>query len=730
MNEPGRSSSAMPSGGMQSTYYYFFKDAGSAMAIADKNGLLVAGNDRFSKLLESLSGAVVDITSNTARLGSSFDFLPIQDVVRFSNLFSKLANEDSTPLDFKTPYKDKDGEIHWFRIHAWRVNLDPRIDLSGRGPFIGFIMHDETVKTAAEQKLQEDMRIAEKAMEAKSLFLATMSHEIRTPIQTIIGMTELLEDTSLSGEQAEYAKQVQFSAEVLLSLVNDILDYSKIESGKMEVERVPFSPAQTIIQTAEMLSLEIEKKNLKIALELGGETRKSILGDPGKFRQVVINLIKNAIKFTSGGTITVSAVTALGDSRIRTITVSVADTGIGVPEEARERLFTTFMQADSSHTRRFGGTGLGLAISRNMVELMGGTIEMVPNKGGGSIFRFTIPAEQAEPAEQTEPAIPPAEQTEPAVPPLAEVIKEETEQPPEIPDDFIIPAENANADSAVEFYRLPETFSFPVIEKSPANTISIEDPGALKILVVEDHPVNRRLFEMILEKIGVEVFSAEDGLEALEVSASNSLDLIFMDIQMPRMNGYEAAEELRKRGFKRPLIAITAGVLAEEQDQCWKAGFNDILPKPFKRPHIEAMIDTWAGKTSAFIGWKNQQKIEQIPMETMPKGVFSREYLLNTFMNNEESAKTLLAGYIDRTAEQLESLPDLVRKQNWEDACRTAHMIRGSAMTLSGMDLGQAASRLEMACKQADTVEAEPALAATVDAFGRFRIAAEEYLLS
>jgi len=714
MNEPGHPS--LPSGGMQSTYYYFFKDAGSAMAIADKNGLLVAGNDRFSKLLESLSGAAVDITSNTARLGSSFAFLPIQDVVRFSNLFSKLANEDSRPLDFKTPYKDKHGEIHWFRIHAWRVNLDPRIDLSGRGPFIGFIMHDETVETAAEQKLQEDMRIAEKAMEAKSLFLATMSHEIRTPIQTIIGMTELLEDTSLNGEQAEYAKQVQFSAEVLLSLVNNILDYSKIESGKMEVEHVPFSPARIIEQASEMLSLELEKKKLRMALELGGETMQDILGDPGKFRQVVINLIKNAIKFTSNGTITVSAVTALGDSRIRTITVSVADTGIGIPEEARERLFTTFMQADSSHTRRFGGTGLGLAISRNMVELMGGTIEMVPNKGGGSIFRFTIPAEQAEPSEQTEPAVEPAaEQTEPAA---------------EIPDDFIIPAEKANADSDVEFYQLPETFSFPASEKPSTNTISVENPGALKILVVEDHPVNRRLFEMILEKIGVKVFSAEDGIEALELSVSNSPDLIFMDIQMPRMNGYEAAAELRKRGFKRPLIAITAGVLAEEQDQCWKAGFNDILPKPFKKPHIEAMIDKWAGKTSAFIGWKNHQRIEQVPIQTIPKGVFSREYLLNTFMNNEESAKSLLADYIKRTVEQLESMPALMREQNWEEACRMAHMIRGSAMTLSGMDLGQAASRLETACKQANAAEAEPALAATVEAFGRFRTVAEDYLQS
>jgi len=732
MNDPRHAASTMPAGGMQSTYYYFFKDAGSAMAIADKNGLLVAGNDRFSKLLESLSGAAVDITSNTARLGSSFDFLPIQDVVRFSNLFAKLANEDSTPLDFKTPYTDKHGEIHWFRIHAWRVNLDPRIDLSGRGPFIGFIMYDETVETAAEQKLQEDMRIAEKAMEAKSLFLATMSHEIRTPIQTIIGMTELLEDTSLSGEQAEYAKQVQFSAEVLLSLVNNILDYSKIESGKMEVERVPFSPATIIQQILEMLSLDIEKKKLKMALELGSETRKNILGDPGKFRQVVINLVKNAIKFTSAGSITVSAITALGDSRIRTITVSVADTGIGIPEEARERLFTTFMQADSSHTRRFGGTGLGLAISRNMVELMGGTIEMVPNKGGGSIFRFTIPAEQAELPEQTEPAVGPA--------------AEQAEPEEEIPDDFIIPAEKASADSDVEFYRLPDTFAFPANEKSPsvleasantasanttsANTASAKDTGALKILVVEDHPVNRRLFEMILEKIGAKVFSAEDGIEALEAAASNSPELIFMDIQMPRMNGYEAAAELRKRGFKRPLIATTAGVLAEEQDQCWKAGFNDILPKPFKRPDIEAMIDKWAGKTSAFIGWQNHKKTEQVPVQSMPQGVFSAEYLLNTFMDNEKSAKTLLAGYIKRTAEQLEGLPDLMRDQKWEEACRTAHMIRGSAMTLSGMDLGQAASLLEAACKQADAAAAEPAHAVTIGAFERFRTAAEEYLQS
>ncbi|MDR0448179.1 MAG: response regulator [Treponema sp.] len=658
----------------QSTYYYFFRDSSSAMAITDKWGTLVEGNDRFHDLIESLSGAVVDIKSNTASLGSSLDFLPIHDAVRFSNFLSKLANDAADKMDFKTPYRDRNEGIHWLGIHAWKMNIDPRVDLSGRGPFIGFIINDETVEIEAEEKLQEDMKIAEKAMEAKSLFLATMSHEIRTPIQTIIGMAELLDETILDKSQDEYVQQIKFSADILLSLINNILDYSKIEAGKMYLERIPFSPAENIEQAVKMFSIEIEKKGLELVLEMKPGVRQQITGDPGKFRQVLINIIKNAVKFTSMGKITISAELALGDEKIRTITISVADTGIGVPDEARERLFTTFMQADSSHTRRFGGTGLGLAISRTMVELMGGTIEMIPNKGGGSIFRFTIPAEEAE---------------------------------PETLNDLVIPLE--------------------VVKSMSVTEVSFSG----KVLIVEDYSINRNLFVMIMEKMGIQTIQAEDGIKALE-KVSSDIDMVFMDIQMPQMNGYETAAEMRRQGFKMPIIAVTAGVLGEEQKQCREAGFNDILFKPFKKPVIEAMFHKWAAKT------KQNDHVDDPFNETPAEPaenqknfqIFNRDFLMDTFMNDGESAKALLVRFLDRITGQLGILPALMEKKDWAEAYRIAHTIKGTAMTFSGMELGNAAARLERAYKLVDLKEMESALPHLMETYKNFKNAADEFLQS
>jgi signal transduction histidine kinase/HPt (histidine-containing phosphotransfer) domain-containing protein/ActR/RegA family two-component response regulator len=667
--------------GLQSPYWRFFKEAVSAMAIADKNGILVSSNDSFNTLIKTLSGSSPDISRNTARLGSSLDFLPIHDAVRISNLLSQLTNSDMPWMELKTPYHDKTSSVHWFRIQAWKMNTGPQVDLSDRGPFIGFIMHDETVEKEAEEKLQEDMHIAEMAMEAKSRFLAAMSHEIRTPIQTIIGMTELLEDTSLNGEQSEFAQQIQFSAELLLSLVNDILDYSKIEAGKMELEHTAFSPAETVERVVEMFSPEIAKKGLARIVEISPEGRPPVLGDPGKFRQVVINLVKNAVKFTPRGTITVGLSAAPGaDPRNKTLTVSVADTGIGIPVNARERLFTTFMQADSSHTRNYGGTGLGLAISRNLVELMGGTIEMVPNPGGGSVFRFTVPVEG--------PGI------------------------PELPGGA-------------------ETAGLPPGSVSPQ-----EPPGAektLNVLVVEDHPVNRRLFVLILEKIGVKALCAEDGQEGIDRALSYPADLVFMDIQMPRMNGYEAAAELRRRGFSKPLIAVTAGGFSGERKRCLEAGFDDVLLKPFKKTDVEAVYRTWAGAAAGQTGGQEPPFPGQnLPAQPRLKGapVFNAKELLDTFMHDERSARNLLGYFVKRSAGQLEALPGMIREGNWEEARRIAHTIKGSSMTLSGMELGKAAAVLEKACREGDERKTAQALPFLEEAFERFKRSSEEYLQS
>jgi len=292
---------------------------------------------------------------------------------------------------------------------------------------------------------------------------------------------------------------------------------------------------------------------------------------------------------------------------------------------------------------------------------MGGNIEMVPNEGGGSIFRFTIPAPVAE--DVTDP-------------------------------------------------------SLNTIVETPA-----ELPSSVKVMVVEDYPVNRELFIMIMEKLGADVISAEDGQEAVE-KVHSGLDIIFMDIQMPRMNGYQAAAELRKRGYTIPIIAITAGTLEEEQKLCLDAGFNDILFKPFKRPGIEAMYRKWLDIS---MQEKHMNTSEDAQME-YGNEVFNAQDLLDTFMEDEERAKAMLKLFVERTMGQLESLPHLNEAKDWEEARRLAHTIKGASRTLSGLELGNAAARLEKAYKELDMEEINAAYAPVMEEYKRFKKATEKFL--
>jgi CheY-like chemotaxis protein/nitrogen-specific signal transduction histidine kinase len=388
---------------------------------------------------------------------------------------------------------------------------------------------DETEEKLVQQQLLAAKEAAEKADRAKSEFLAMMSHEIRTPMNAVVGFTSLLRRTALGSEQREFVEMIEASCETLLALINDILDFSKIESGRLEFEPEAVSPRAVVHEVVEQFRPRAREKQLALAVALDDDVPERIVSDAVRVRQVLFNLIGNATKFTEDGSVTVHVAQDLEPGGI---VVTVLDTGIGIGAEQLARLFRPFTQGDSSTSRRFGGSGLGLAISRRLAEALGGRIEVESRIGEGSAFRVILPA--------------------------------------------VMPG----ADPSLLEERTSEDASSGPTATSPAAC------GA--VLVVEDHPVNRRLVGAMLERLGIEADFAEDGRRALELLSVRGYDVIFMDIQMPELDGYETTRILRGREAgehaARPawIVALTANAMEGDAERCLAAGMNDYLAKPFK----------------------------------------------------------------------------------------------------------------------------------------------------
>ena len=395
------------------------------------------------------------------------------------------------------------------------------------------------------EETEHDLKVAleevEAASKAKSDFLAVVSHEIRTPMNGLLGMLDLVADSDLDKLQRDYLETANRSAETLLRLLNDLLDFSKSDSGGLKLERTAFQLKETVEEITSLMAGRAKKKGLQFSFSWDDRAPDWVSGDPVRFRQIIGNLVGNAVKFTETGGVSVSLNQVKRENDLLRFYFEICDTGIGIDSEALESLFEPFTQADLSMTRKYGGTGLGLAISKQLIELMGGSVVVTSEINGGSKFAFDI------------------------------VMGE--------PGAFEIERKI----SRLEEQRCQDSFGG-------------------KVLVVEDDPVNQRVIRLLLERLGLEIHLAENGKIGFECATNGSWDLIFMDCQMPVLDGISATRQIReyetRHGLSQtPIIALTANAKDSDRIACKAAGMNDFLAKPVRRPELSGVLETWLQET-------------------------------------------------------------------------------------------------------------------------------------
>ncbi|MCA9198832.1 MAG: response regulator [Planctomycetales bacterium] len=622
------------------------------LLVLDSKGRIILANQSFAKLIGKDANRLVGLRA------SSFPWVTNEED-GFEFPWQKAL--DSKQPQANSMLRMRSGESD--TLQTFVVNSSPVLGTDGeyRGVLVSF--DDVTQLEEKKAQLEKSRHEAESANRAKSEFLAQMSHEIRTPMNAILGFADVLRrgfEESVQ-ERKEYLDIIHSSGQHLLNLINDILDLSKVEAGRLELENVECSPHKILHEVVSVLSIRGKEKGIEVSYSGENKIPSAIWGDSVRIRQLVTNLVGNAIKFTDQGSVRISAYLEQFEGKDQ-LCIDIADTGIGLKPDQMDKIFDPFTQADSSVTRRFGGTGLGLAISQKLARAMGGDLTVQSEFGQGSTFTVRI----------------------------------------DCGDISNVPL--VSADEAVSSLR------------EESRRVSVQLPDNAKILVVDDGPSNRKLIRLVLKRAGVDIFEADNGQKAVDMAAQQPFDVILMDMQMPVLDGYSATRQLRQNGYQIPIVALTANAMKGDEDKCFAAGCSHFLSKPVDMDELLRLLaeildvdvqyseskpsPVEAEPTVAAVSDQASALAPQSLPAPNASASSPRPPLHSSLPMDDEEFREIVIEFVERLKEQVQAMCDVLEAGEYDELAKLAHWLKGAGGTAGFLPFTDPAKMLETNAKQ------------------------------